>query len=336
MSFVVDFGSLRFTIDVADSAAPGLRYAAWAQALGVSETQTLQALEGEDNSFAVTLGASPYAGGSTTAMFSSEGGFAPYKVAPVSTVSTSYILQTVSRMFGFASRPDALLTFHPNTDCRSVGVLFQRAGAVSIFKGRIKNLSTETYRLDFALRVDAAGWELVVQPLDLPQPVKLLANRFSLVELYSVDVAVGTSQAFTFTPSDIVPAPLQTAARRLVHVASLGATPPYAGTRSRPVVLGRKDYLTGVLGQGNGRLRGKTVEYFNPTNKPYRCRVRLVRDVDGLQVRELWTAADGSYDFQWIDELQSYSVWALYLDHAKRAVVSDGLTLANGKVELMP
>jgi hypothetical protein len=336
VSYVVDSGSLRFAIDVADSAAPALRYAAWAQALGVSDTVTLQPLDADDSSFAVTLGASPYLNGSTTAMFCSEGGFAPYKAEPVSTVNTSYALQTVSRMYGFVDRPDALMTFHPNTDCRSLGVLFQRAGAVSIFKGRLKHLSTETYRLDFALRVDASGWELVVQPLDLVQPVKLLANKVLLGELFSVDVDVGMSRAFTFAPSDIVAAPLQTAVRRLIQVPSLGAAPPYAGTRNRAIAVGRKDHLTGVLGLGIGRVRGKTVEYFNPTNKPYRCLVRLVRDVDGLQVRELWTAADGSYDFQWIDELQSYSVWALYLDHAKRAVVTDGLTLANGKVELMP
>lgn len=60
-----------------------------------------------------------------------------------------------------------------------------------------------------------------------------------------------------------------------------------------------------------------------------------MRDIDGLLVRELWSKADGSYDFQFVDELQSYSVLAYYLDHGKRAVVSDGLTLANGKVELM-
>ena len=46
-----------------------------------------------------------------------------------------------------------------------------------------------------------------------------------------------------------------------------------------------------------------------------------------------WTSY--SYDFQYVDELQSYSVLAYYLEHGKRAVVTDGLTLANGKVELM-
>lgn len=332
---VVSFGRLSFAIDVADSATPAQRYSAWAQALGVSETETLQALDADDSSFVVTLGASPYNAGSTTAMFASEGGFAPYKTAPANTTNTSYQLQTVSRMQGFGSRPDALVTFHPETDCRSLGVLFQRAGAVSIFKGRLRNLSTETYRLDFALRVDASGWELVVQPLDLVQPVKLLGNA-ALVEMYSLDVPVNSSKAFTFAPTDIVPAPMQTATRSLVYVNSAGATPAYGGMTSRAIALGRRDHLTGVLGRGIGRVRGKTFDYANPANKPYRCRVRLIRETDGMQMRELWSGVDGSYDFQYVDELQSYSVLAYYLEHGKRAVVSDGLTLASGKVELMP
>lgn len=102
------------------------------------------------------------------------------------------------------------------------------------------------------------------------------------------------------------------------------------------LVRGRKDYLSGVLGQGIGRVRGFTLDYVNPLNKPYPCRVRLVRESDGLQMRETWSRADGSYDFQFVDELQSYTVIAYYLAHGKRAVVTDGLTLANGKVELMP
>jgi hypothetical protein len=98
---------------------------------------------------------------------------------------------------------------------------------------------------------------------------------------------------------------------------------------------GRSDYLTGVLGQGIGRVRGFTLDYVNPLNKPYPCRVVLVREAGNLAVREQWSKADGSYDFQFVDELQSYTVIAYYEGHAKRAVVTDGLTRANGKVELM-
>jgi hypothetical protein len=114
-------------------------------------------------------------------------------------------------------------------------------------------------------------------------------------------------------------------------------TGPYTGLRlAAGPIFTRGDFLTGVLGKGNGRLRGFTLDYVNPLNKPYPCRVALMREVGNLVVREQWSKADGSYDFQYIDELQSYTVIAYYEAHGKRAVVTDGLTLANGKVELMP
>jgi hypothetical protein len=106
-------------------------------------------------------------------------------------------------------------------------------------------------------------------------------------------------------------------------------------TRIDTPVKGLKDYVTGVLGQGIGRVRGFTLDYVNPLNKPYPCRVVLMRETGNLVVREQWSKADGSYDFQYVDELQSYTVVAYYLAHSKRAVITDGLTLANGKVELM-
>ncbi|MNL57451.1 hypothetical protein D3C87_1810170 [compost metagenome] len=108
------------------------------------------------------------------------------------------------------------------------------------------------------------------------------------------------------------------------------------GTAVAEVGRLRPDIYSGVLGKGVGRIRGFTLDYVNPLNKPYRCRVVLMREAGNLVVREQWSKADGSYDFQYVDELQSYSVVAYYEAHGKRAVVTDGLTLANGKVELMP
>jgi len=111
---------------------------------------------------------------------------------------------------------------------------------------------------------------------------------------------------------------------------------PYGTVNGRASnIRGRGDHLTGVLGQGVGRVRGFTLDYVNPLNKPYPCRVVLMRETGNLVVREQWSKADGSYDFQYIDEQQSYTVVAYYLAHGKRAVITDGLTLANGKVELM-
>ena len=97
-----------------------------------------------------------------------------------------------------------------------------------------------------------------------------------------------------------------------------------------------KDYITGVLGQGIGRVRSTVQEKGTP-NTPVHRRVRLMRECDGLVLREQWSdPVTGAYDFQFVDELQTYTV--LSYDHTRnfRAVIADGLTLANGTVELMP
>lgn len=98
---------------------------------------------------------------------------------------------------------------------------------------------------------------------------------------------------------------------------------------------GIKDYTTGVLGIGVGRVSGTVKEKGTPNAPVYR-KVRLIREVDGLLMRELWSHPDtGGYSFDYIDELQVWTV--LSYDHtgAFRAVVASGLTLANDGVELI-
>ena len=87
---------------------------------------------------------------------------------------------------------------------------------------------------------------------------------------------------------------------------------------------------------GRGRVRGTVKEKGSP-DMPASRRVRLVRERDGLLVREQWSdPVTGVYDFPYMDELQTYTVQSY--DHTRnyRAVIADGLTLANGTVELMP
>lgn len=70
----------------------------------------------------------------------------------------------------------------------------------------------------------------------------------------------------------------------------------------------------------------------DPENTPVRRRVRLIRDRDGLLIRETWSdPATGEYDFQYVDETEKFTV--LSYDHTGnfRAVVADRLT-----PELMP
>lgn len=111
---------------------------------------------------------------------------------------------------------------------------------------------------------------------------------------------------------------------------------PFTGAAQVPApAKTRGDYVTGILGTGKGRVKGTTKDKGSP-NVAVSERVRLYREQDGLLIRELWsTPGTGAYSFDYVDELQTYTV--LSYDHDKnfRAVVADGLTLANGGVELI-
>ena len=84
------------------------------------------------------------------------------------------------------------------------------------------------------------------------------------------------------------------------------------------------DYTSGVLGKGIGRVAGTVKEKGTPDAPVYR-KVRLIREKDGLQMREVWShPVTGAYSFDHVDELQKFTV--LSYDHtgAFRAVVADG------------
>lgn len=101
---------------------------------------------------------------------------------------------------------------------------------------------------------------------------------------------------------------------------------PYGQTKTSALVKGRLDYLTGVLGAGIGRVSGTVKETGSPNAPVYR-RVRLIRDVDGLLIREQWSnPTTGAYQFDYVDERQKYSVLSYDQNHNFRAVVADNLT----------
>jgi hypothetical protein len=111
---------------------------------------------------------------------------------------------------------------------------------------------------------------------------------------------------------------------------------PTGTTRKVEIARGRNDYVTGVLGEGVGRVKGTTKDKGSP-NVPVSERVRLYRMIDGALIREVWsTPGTGAFSFDYIDELQTYYVIAFDHDNAFRAVVADNLTLSNGGVELIP
>lgn len=92
-----------------------------------------------------------------------------------------------------------------------------------------------------------------------------------------------------------------------------------------------KDQITGVLGKGIGRVKGTVATKGSP-NQPVHRKVRLIRERDGVVIREVWSnAATGEYDFQWVDEAQTFTVVSYDHLHNYRAVIADNLT-----PELMP
>lgn len=122
---------------------------------------------------------------------------------------------------------------------------------------------------------------------------------------------------------------------RLVGAAKVGSgptmvygTPRVAGAVTLSVQSGAMtDRMTGLLGKGIGRVYGTVKRKADPANAPLKRRVRLVRERDGLVMREAWSdAATGEYDFRYIDELQKWTVVAYDHVHDFRAVIADNIT----------
>ena len=120
----------------------------------------------------------------------------------------------------------------------------------------------------------------------------------------------------------------------VLFVNTPGATPAYGGGYERDwSTVGRYNFFTG----GTGRVRGTVKEKSTPSNISLRRKVRLIRERDGLLVRETWSdAATGNYDFQDVELNETYTVLAYDYQHNYRAVVADNLSLANAQVEVMP
>ena len=103
---------------------------------------------------------------------------------------------------------------------------------------------------------------------------------------------------------------------------------PIASVQHLKVVTGNTpDFKSGVMGTGRGRIAGTVKDKASPTNIPVFRKVRLFRERDGLLMRELWSdPTTGVYSFDFIDELQQFTV--LSYDHTGvfQAVVANNLT----------
>ncbi|ATA53924.1 hypothetical protein CKY39_12365 [Variovorax boronicumulans] len=101
------------------------------------------------------------------------------------------------------------------------------------------------------------------------------------------------------------------------------------------VVRARPNYLFDP--KSRGRVRGVVLMHVGGVNKPVFRRVMLIRERDMLVVGMQWSdPLTGAYDFQYVEDNEAYTVLSHDYTHDKRAVIADGITLANGKLELMP
>lgn len=74
---------------------------------------------------------------------------------------------------------------------------------------------------------------------------------------------------------------------------------------------------------GLGRIYG-TVKVDSSPDYPVRKRVRLIRERDGIVIREQWSDG-GVYDFDLVDESERYTVLATDDDLIFQAVAADNL-----------
>ncbi|MFT7722228.1 MAG: LamG domain-containing protein [Roseateles sp.] len=103
-------------------------------------------------------------------------------------------------------------------------------------------------------------------------------------------------------------------------VLALGARPLGFRSHDAPVNLG--DRFCG----GRGVVVGTVKEKSSPANVPLHRKVWLLRERDGIVIREAWSdAATGSYAFTSVDERERYTVIAFDHEHNYRAVIADNL-----------
>jgi hypothetical protein len=75
---------------------------------------------------------------------------------------------------------------------------------------------------------------------------------------------------------------------------------------------------------GDGTITGTVKVAGTPTNVPVARKVRLIRDVDAICIREVWSdPATGAYTFTDIDRTASYTVITYDYTENFRAVVAD-------------
>lgn len=95
-----------------------------------------------------------------------------------------------------------------------------------------------------------------------------------------------------------------------------------------PVTLAQGNYLD----PGQGRMRGTTKVKTDQVNLPVYRKVRLMRESDGMVVREMWSdPLTGAYDFTGLN--RNYTFTVIAYDHTG---LYNGVIATGGVPELMP
>lgn len=142
-------------------------YAAWATELGVSPDDTLLDFDGSSLATPFAQDYPLFTGATATAFISSEGGLGWYQTAPGNTASVEYdlVAQVISPMYGLATRPNLLLSFHYNQgyyhQLRS-GKLQKRFG-VTLLYAEFSLIGSSTRRLWVAARLEPGAIRFVAQ-----------------------------------------------------------------------------------------------------------------------------------------------------------------------------
>lgn len=306
------------------SDTPKQRYDAWCAELGVSNSNTLFSLDGDDVGFPVTFAVPPIVDGVAGGVFSSEGALGFRKINTPALPRTTSNFPNVGSIYQLTPYADVLLTFHPsNTDCYSQNVLFQTKGDVSIITGVIRPLSgtVSANSIEFAIRLNGTDALICVFRTTTTQiPIYMYAWGSSSDSKGTLLVSIAPNSVSELNIVSAQADPILVKEKGRFTTVPIAAMPMLRVVQPRSPFVGR-DMLDG----GGGKITGTTKVKGSPDVAVGR-RVRLIRERDGICIREAWSdPITGAYQFLNINPAVVYTV--ITYDHTKnyRAVIADGL-----------
>lgn len=151
-------------------ASAAAAYSAWAAELGVADTGTLSAFDGDDSMFILDLGFAPLAGGTETRVaISTESGLSLYQGTLVNPGSEGYGsfssgAASVSRMYAPPTRPPLMITVREvSLDSGTYGSKWRKTATEAILFYNTSHYSNQQANaLSVAIRLSAGKLKIVV------------------------------------------------------------------------------------------------------------------------------------------------------------------------------